>query len=94
VRCPSWHKHARARTDLDLVVANLNAQGPFECVPGLVIAVVEMPWGYQARWSCRATGITPFGNNKSIGDGTKDVSRKRGSDNRWTHIHWDPYIFY
>jgi hypothetical protein len=63
---PVRHEHARARADLDLVIANLNAQGPFEYVPCLVVAVVEMPWCYMPRRSRRATCIPPFGNYKII----------------------------
>src|SRR5216684_1715231 len=82
---PSWHEHAGACRDLDLVFANLNAQGALEYVPGLVIVVVEMPWCYETRRSRRATGILPFGNNKSIADRAKNVSRKRRSDYRRAH---------
>src|ERR1700730_5572864 len=38
----SWHEHARARGDLDLIGADLNAQDTLEYVPSLIVAVVEM----------------------------------------------------
>jgi len=79
VRCPRGTNTPEPAPTIDLVVANLNAQGPFERVPGLVIAVVEMPWGYQARWSCRATGITPSATTKALAMEPRMFPESRGA---------------
>ena len=65
MRCAAGHERPCSGWHLDLVGADLDPQATVEHIPGFIIAVMDVPWRDQPRWSGGAAGVTPFGEDKS-----------------------------
>src|SRR5262249_54391546 len=70
VRRSSRHEDAGARASLNLVVAHPNSQDALEDIPRLIIVSMQMQRRNITRWTRISAGISPFGNDKAVIDGT------------------------